>query len=1241
MYYEWMAKAESNGLQGTAGLLQPVASCLPMCSSQQELQQQLQQQAHDQPRHLQHEQQQQQQQRQQTHQLQHHQDVEEVEQLPAVHTRPQPLHQQAQLPKQQQQHQQQQELDAQEQDQQDQQQQQQQQPCKRAGDRALLSRLLGPAGTAALAAAGRLGHKQQQQQLVIPIAEQHVQPPRGQVLLLSPTAPAQSKPLGGLRQQQQQQQPLHQQQGRKRRHDPQQLQQQLLQQQQQQQQQQLHDQSPLDAQSQAPAGNSNMQLLQRPAAGTNSADLAAAGNSAGGEGSGGQVNPGAGADLALAGSSGRHTTWLPPVHAGQQLFTPRTATAAPRLCEASCPAGDGWQQQQHWESQKHWESPQQQWRRQQQGEDVDVVQPTPSQLPKEAAAADCQAGSPDKAAGAAAAAAAAVQERQEQANLLPAVAPLHASPPLQQQQHVEGAFTAVSEQAEVVAATPLEDSKYSGQQQAATPLSHGQLGSVVAESPAVPDSACADDTAKQQQQQQQLLQQVSKQLFVEDGCDRAPRAAAADRFQQQQQQQQQREMPADGGACFSSSKALWLSRVGQQPRVRSLHVGQPIVSMSSCQGQCIVAMQHSSSSSSSISYELLQLCVQHQAQLPQQQHQQQQGQQHALISAGDAVCVSLEGMAALVAPGPAAAAAAAALDLSAAFKALPNKPWAGQHDAGLQQLQQFEQQQQQQQGILLAVALPLEVQSLSSISSSSSEPSTPAGAAAAAAAAVGVAAADRARSASPAAAAGGSSTPGLPRSAGAAVGGRTLRSLSHSVSAGKRKGLAAAGGAATAAIDAGMKHGVSIYCLLPAADAAPAPADASKSSVRKLRQEPQQQQQQQQAGPVLVQSLHTSHAVSCLAVSQEAHCLAAAGAAGFACVWPLLNQHSHTQHQHALCRHAECTAAGAQQQQQQQVVDAEGVVVLPAASYRSFLFPSISQLCFVLQPGGSTHTSKQLQAGSSSSSLLHDLRLRILLVGCCSQGSVAVWDVQKQQQIMALHSPDLVLAGLLPMQPPVAAILAAARMPSSSRGSSVDKQQLQQPLLLLALVASRDSTATPPAALAKAASRLGSSVGGGQLGAAAAGGQQQQKQQLELRPILLQQPGLLIPGAPVLAPAAAAVGGGSGLHNHTHQQQQQQQQGVSAAAVVGTLAAAVGPGGFVHVWDVLSGSSLLSSQAAAAPGAYRSSSSSSSRAGAYSAVDLVELSSSSSNSSKQEGCAAAGCVVLLGSADGVLTFALV
>jgi hypothetical protein len=280
--------------------------------------------------------------------------------------------------------------------------------------------------------------------------------------------------------------------------------------------------------------------------------------------------------------------------------------------------------------------------------------------------------------------------------------------------------------------------------------------------------------------------------------------------------------------------------------------------------------------------------------------------------------------------------------------------------------------------------------------------------------------------------------------------------------------------------------------------------------------------------------------------------------------------------------------------------------------------------------------------------LLQDPRLRVLLVGCCSQGSVAVWDVQLQQQIMAVHSPDLVLAGFMPMQPPIGPILAAANCaPSGNSSRNGSFAKLQQPLLLLALVASRNGTATPPAAPAKVSSRTGRSAISGQLAAAAAAGGQQQQQHLELRPVLLQQPGLLIPGAPILAAQAAAPAaeaGTSGPFHHARQQQQQQllgTPGVSAAALAGTLAAAVGPGGFVNVWDVLSGRSLMCCHVqAAALGARRNSSSS--RAAAFSAVELLELSSSSSSSSKQEqGSSAAGYVALLGTADGVLTFALV
>jgi hypothetical protein len=313
--------------------------------------------------------------------------------------------------------------------------------------------------------------------------------------------------------------------------------------------------------------------------------------------------------------------------------------------------------------------------------------------------------------------------------------------------------------------------------------------------------------------------------------------------------------------------------------------------------------------------------------------------------------------------------------------------------------------------------------------------------------------------------------------------------------------------------------------------------------------------------------------------------------------------------------------------------------------------PTSEPLCLLMLcccAGCSNGTNKQQQqpgnSRNSSSSLLHDPRVRVLLVGCCSQGSVAVWDVQLQQQIMALHSPDVSLAALLPVQPPVGPMLATASAAADVAGSSkagngaITRQQLQQPLLLLALVASRDSTATPPAAVAKAVSRIGSKTRGAQLSLAAAAAatesQQQQQPQLELRPVLLQQPGLLVPGAPILASAAAGVRFGQPKHEQL--QQLLTSPGVSAAALSGTLAAAVGPGGFVNVWDVLSGESLLCPQQSAAGPACNSSR----RAGELAAVQLVEFSSLQQQSSSDHG-AAAGCVALMGSADGVLTCALV
>jgi hypothetical protein len=368
--------------------------------------------------------------------------------------------------------------------------------------------------------------------------------------------------------------------------------------------------------------------------------------------------------------------------------------------------------------------------------------------------------------------------------------------------------------------------------------------------------------------------------------------------------------------------------------------------MSSCQGQCIVAMQDSS-----CRYELLQLSVQAQATHTNTNLQQlQQQQQHAHEAAGAEVCIELQGLAALISPGPAAAAAAAP-DLAAAMKVLPSKPWPSQIRPTQQQQQQQQPHQGQQQhlsSILLAVAVPLQIQD---IDSSNGQP-TPKPAGVGAAAVAAAVAADRARSESPAAAAVcAGTTPGLSTSAGregtpGAVGGRTLRSLTHSVSTGNKKALTAGTAAIAAASEAGAKHGVSIYSLRPA------PAAAELSIPGQEQHSKPLQQQQRAASTEHVQSLRTSHAVSCLAVSEEAGCLAAAGSAGFACVWPLIHQQQDDPGAKHLPRAAAAPAGNLQhQQQQKQVVDADGVVVLPSASYRSFLFPSINQLCFVLQPG--------------------------------------------------------------------------------------------------------------------------------------------------------------------------------------------------------------------------------------------------------------------------------------------------
>lgn len=181
-----------------------------------------------------------------------------------------------------------------------------------------------------------------------------------------------------------------------------------------------------------------------------------------------------------------------------------------------------------------------------------------------------------------------------------------------------------------------------------------------------------------------------------------------------------------------------------------------------------------------------------------------------------------------------------------------------------------------------------------------------------------------------------------------------------------------------------------------------------------------------------------------------------------------------------------------------------------------------------------------------------------------------------------------------------------------------------QPLLLLALAARRNSNSTPPAALPRTVSRIGNTPMGGQLPVAADG-----TQRLELRPFLLHQPGLLLPGAPIFAPTAAAAAQAN-LGAHCQQQQQQQQAyGCTAAALSGTLAAAAGPGGLVKVWDVLTGQTLMAMKRPVGGTICEAA-----------AVEVLELQQQQQQECPRAGRAKSGTVVMLGTSNGVLTFTL-
>lgn len=257
--------------------------------------------------------------------------------------------------------------------------------------------------------------------------------------------------------------------------------------------------------------------------------------------------------------------------------------------------------------------------------------------------------------------------------------------------------------------------------------------------------------------------------------------------------------------------------------------------------------------------------------------------------------------------------------------------------------------------------------------------------------------------------------------------------------------------------------------------------------------------------------------------------------------------------------------------------------------------------------------------------------LKVLLVACCSQGPVAVWDVGRCQQIMAIHRPELRIAGLQsPGQDAVAAALAAVQATQvgtaglpALRGSHHHYQQqnagddamAQQPVVLLATVESFDT---------------GSSSDGGGGGTTAAAGRSSSSarqatavQGKQLRAVALHGNGDVQLSRPLIAAAS--------------------QGGVLATALSGSTVAALMSTGVTQAWDVVRGQNHMCAQPAAAKGA-----------GAAAAVALLPLAVAPVLKQDDDSKRAAagvhhhnsrgqvvGKIVLIGASDGALTAVLI
>jgi hypothetical protein len=251
--------------------------------------------------------------------------------------------------------------------------------------------------------------------------------------------------------------------------------------------------------------------------------------------------------------------------------------------------------------------------------------------------------------------------------------------------------------------------------------------------------------------------------------------------------------------------------------------------------------------------------------------------------------------------------------------------------------------------------------------------------------------------------------------------------------------------------------------------------------------------------------------------------------------------------------------------------------------------------CVLADATGGTSVDGQVQqrsgAGDSSLSVqAAGQQQRVLLVGASSKGSVAVWDVGRRQQIVAVHCPDMRLSGLLAPTALTAQAAAAAAFRAAQAAAAAGDvaaaaagctQQPsgggRQPVVCLAAVRSIDSSS---------------------------GASQQQQGPQQLRALVLHEGGQIQVGAPLLAAG--------------------RQGGVCAAALAGSTVAAATAAGVLKVWDVSTGQRLMGLKPAPA-GTDALSSTGVSTVAVMSSVGDGQLHST---------------LVLAGSASGVLTAAV-